>query len=105
MDWDADPQREAYQRAIGDYIEFAKIIHNYDLEARPPHDDIDYPCLSLDELDGIEFSDRDVAIGRIALVFFCESLDEDMSEPEPWDFFGDYDGPKRCNRRKPKDEE
>lgn len=116
MDWDADPQRDAFQRAleahsaeyqrkITDYLEFAKIVHRYDETAFVEHDDIPFVPLTLDELDGMEFPEDHVAIGRIALILI-EPYDEyDVPDPDPWMMFDDYDEPKRCTRRDRKEDD
>ena len=111
-DWDADPQREAYQRAVGDYIEFAKIVQHYDRTARPAHDDIDFEAGDLAQLDGEELDIDGNPVIQCAI--YLIAIDED---DDPWDhpeydathlIFDDYDDfakyIRRCRRRTKDDE-
>jgi len=125
-DWDADPQREAYQRAMGDYIEFAKIVQHYDKTARPAHDDIDFEAGDLTQLDGEELDMDGNPVIQLSILFIAiadaiedfgswDDIPDDYEftpEDYPEDaqtvvFFDDYDEfakhKKRC-RRKPKDD-
>lgn len=126
-DWDADPQREAYQRAVGDYIEFAKIVQHYDKTARPAHDDIDFEAGDLTQLDGEELDIDGNPVIQLSIMFIhiAEAI-EDFGTwddiPDDYDFtaqdfpeddktglfFDDYDEyakyKRRCFRRKKDDE-
>lgn len=126
-DWDADPQREAYQRAMGDYIEFAKIVQHYDDTARPAHDDIDFEAGDLAQLDGeeLDLDGNPVIQLSILLVTLAEAIEDfgswedipddyeftDDDYPEDAQtvvFFDDYDEfakyKRRCRRRTKDDE-
>lgn len=115
-DWDADPQREAYQRAIGDYIEFAKIVQHYDKTAYPPHDDIDFEAGDLSHLDGEELDLDGNPVIQCAIFFIAYDDDEDVWEDQEIHeqterllFFDDYDNQDRwrnqCQRRRKEDDE
>ena len=58
--YDDDEQRNSYERANYDrdtYIKFADIIHHYDDTADVAHDNINYDCATLDDLDGFDFDE------------------------------------------------
>lgn len=63
---DDDERAAAYNRHI--YYEFANMVQNYDLTARPQHDDIDFTPATVDELDGIEFAPNGVDVSPVSLL-------------------------------------
>ena len=83
FDWDYDDHRAAYERAVYDaiaddwdyeepagvdpatYIEFAKIVQNFDDTARPEHDDINYDD---DDLDDAEFDNNGNRVSPLGLI-------------------------------------
>lgn len=106
-DWDDDPQRAAYENAVGDYILFAQIVHRWDETGYSPHDDIDYEPGNLDDWDGCEVD----AQGNPVIVLFipADSIEpcDEYGDDRPWLFFDDYDEHDhfrpRCKKHNPKD--
>lgn len=104
-DWDADPQRDAFNRAANNhskeywdkiqvYLKFARFVHHYDETGYSPHDDIDFVPMTLEELDGAEFPEQNIAVGRIAMIFIEPVVDltdiDDWDEPPYYDPWDDY---------------
>jgi hypothetical protein len=90
FDWMSDPQREAYKRAMEDYDKFADIVHHWDQEARPAHDDIKYDSKSLDYWDGADFSFVEQNAAYISVVLY--NVDEALRIYGSWEEIPeDYD--------------